>query len=175
MEDIRANWATEGLIRDDPQRRMAYISEILSRVRVEEPKEDEDVQEVDPIMQLIALRRLSLLMDEYFDDLRLEDLGKMWDSTVMVLTPARSYNTSRSALFKRRKRQTKGDVMVNDGFSFALHHDNSVTIHIPVDFRDEELLSQLKRHVKDYLSLIDLGLEGIFPRTTEPNEMDYSS
>lgn len=174
VQDARANWATDGLIRDDPQRRMQYLAEILSRVRVEELKEDSpaDIQEVDPIMQLIALRRLSLLLDEHFDDLRLEDLGRMWDSTLMILTPTRSYNTSRSALFKRRKRNSKGDVMMNDGFSFALHHDNSVTIHIPVDFRDEELLSQLKRHVKDYYSLIDLGLEDIFPRTGSPKEKD---
>lgn len=176
-KDVRASWAVEGLIRDDPKRRMAYLSEILSRMRVEEPTEDspEGAEEVDPIMQLIAFRRLSLLLDEHFDELLLEDLGKMWDNTLIVLTPARSYNTSRSALYKRRKRQTKGDVMVNDGFSFALHHDNSVTIRIPVDFRDEELLAQMKRHVNDYYSLIDLGLEGIFPRSAESKEMDDST
>lgn len=175
VQDIRANWATEGLIRNNPQRRMAYIAEILSKIRIEEVKEDEEemeMEEVDPVLQLIAIRRLSLLLGEYFDELLLEELGRMWESTVIVLTPARSYNTSQSALYKQRKRQIKGDVMANDGFAFALHHDNSVTIHIPVDFRDDELLSQLKRHVKDYSSLIDLGLEGIFPQVTKIDNDD---
>lgn len=96
-----------------------------------------------------------------------EDLGKMWDSTTFVLTAPRNYNTSPSALYRRRKRKVNGDVMVNDGFAYALHADDSITIHIPVDFRDEELIPQLKRHVKDYYSLMDMGLDAIIPRITE--------
>ncbi|CAB9529412.1 expressed unknown protein [Seminavis robusta] len=173
VRDVHADMATDGLIRDDPQRRMAHIAEILSKVRVAEEEEkeqqptndDDKVEGVDPIMQLVAIRRLSLLLDEHFDDLQLENLGRMWESTVITLMPARSFNTAATALYKRRKRQTKGDVMANDGFAIALHHDNSVTIHIPVDFRDEELLSHLRRHVKDYASLMSLGLDDFFPRS----------
>ena len=165
LRDIEADRTTVGLIRDDPKERMAYLSEILSRVRVEE--DDDGEGKVDPISQLIALRRLSLLFDEYFDDLSLEDLGRMWDMTTFVLTAPRDYNTSPSALYRRRKRKSGGDVMVNDGFAYALHADDSITIHIPVDFRDEELMAQLKRHVKDYQSLMDMGLEAFIPRVRD--------
>ncbi|CAB9520048.1 expressed unknown protein [Seminavis robusta] len=161
--------ATDGLIRDDPHRRMAHIAEMLSKVRVAEEQEHQpnDIGEgVDPIMQLVAIRRLSLLLDEHFDELQLENLGRMWESAVITLMPARSFNTSASALYKQRKRRTKGDIMANDGFAISLHHENSVTIRIPVVFRDGELLSHLRRHVKDYASLMSLGLDGFFPRSS---------
>ena len=159
LKDLQANRLTEGLIRDDPRRKMTYLSEILSRVRVE------NEEEVDPILQIIALRRISMILDDNFDELYLEELGRLWESTVIVLTAARDYNTSPSALYRRRKRKVKkGDIMANDGFAFTLHHDNSVTIHIPVDFRDEEIISQLKRHTSDYHSLIGIGIDDYFPR-----------
>ncbi|CAB9517633.1 expressed unknown protein [Seminavis robusta] len=169
VRDVQANMATDGLIRDDPHRRMAHIAEMLSKVRVAEEQEHQpnDIREgVDPIMQLVAIRRLSLLLDEQFDELQLENLGRMWESAVITLMPARSFNTSASALYKQRKRQSKGDIMANDGFAISLHHDNSVTIRIPVVFRDGELLSHLRRHVKDYASLMSLGLDGFFPRSS---------
>jgi len=191
VRDVQADALTDGLIRNDPQRRMAHLADLLSRVRVLKQKDNANGQhqeegEVDPIMQLIAVRRLGLLLDEHWDALKLEDLGKMWESTVMVLTPARSYNTSSTALYKQQQRkqqqpqtqeQSDGEMMAKtkhdaDGFAFTLHHDNSVTMHVPVDFRDDELLVQLKRHVKDYYSLVvDLGLEDIFP----PAKMSSSS
>ena len=73
LRDVEADRTTVGLIRDDPKQRMAYLAEILSRLRVEEDEDGEG--KVDPISQLIAVRRLSLLLDEYFDDLKLEDCG----------------------------------------------------------------------------------------------------
>jgi hypothetical protein len=189
LRDAEANRVTDGLIRNDPQRRTEHLAEILAKVRVQETitttnhqdgqegeQQDEGgvVVEVDPLMQLVALRRLSLLLDESFDDLQLEEMGRMWENTTIILTPARSYNTSASALYRRRKRKTKGDVMANDGFKIAIHANDSVTIHIPVDFRDEELKAHLKRHVNDYESMLELGMEDIFPRAVVFDDMDFT-
>ena len=180
IADAEADRVTAGLIRNDPQRRMAHLAEILAKVRVQETtmsdshnKQEEDAAGVDPIMQLVALRRLSLLLDEHFDDLQLEEMGRMWENTVLILTPSRYYNTSPSALYRRGKRNTHGDAMAKNGFKIALHANDSVTIYIPVDFRDDELIAHLKRHVNDYESLLGLGLEDMFPPIVD-DDMDIS-
>ena len=219
VQDIRASWVTDGLIRNDAQHRMSYIATLLSKMRIESTStsstttatttnndndtssnnnandktdnhndDDDSDSVVDPISQLIVLRRLSLLFDEHFDALALEDLGRLWENTTFVLTaptvqstgpdvgnrqqqqqqqqqPQQQYDTNR----RRKKRETKG-------FSVTFHHDNSVTICIPVDFRDDDLLLQLKRHVKDYYHWMDLvGLEGIFPPSSSSSSSSSST
>ena len=150
VNDMHANLSTRGLIRNNPQRRRALLATILQHVRV--------TQQVTPLEQLVALRRLLRLLDEHFDRLHLEPFGNYWEQLVLVLDGQRSYNTSTSALNKRRQKK------LETGFSFKIHSDNHVTIRIPVDFLEEELVEELDRNVWDFYNWMqqDTGMERIF-------------
>lgn len=61
---------------------------------------------------------------------------------------------------KRRERNQE------TGYSFTVHHDDTVSIQVPVDFDDGELIQELRRNITDYVEwtrqeavgLEDLGL-----------------
>jgi hypothetical protein len=150
VNDMHANLATRGMIRNNPQRRRALLATILQHVRV--------TQKVSPLEQLVALRRLLRLLDQHFDRLHLEPFGNYWEELVIVLDGQRSYNTSTSALNKRRQKK------LETGFSFKIHSNNRVTIRIPVDFLEEELVEELDRNVWDFYNWMqqDAGMERIF-------------
>ena len=150
MADLRADLATEGMIAGHPGRRREMIANMLAKVQLEE--------EIDVLEQLVALRRLSLLFDEHFETLHMERFGRLWEKCNFVLAPSRQFNTSASALYKRRVRMG-GD---QTGYSFTLHPDFSVTIHIPIDFRDDELIQELDRNLWDIYDLIDDGFSSLF-------------
>lgn len=98
------------------------------------------------------------LIDEYFDELSIEDFGKYWEELSIVITESRPYNTSSSAMKKRRQRN------LETGYSFTIHHDDSVTVSVPVDFQDDELIQELQRNVGDFYewTMQDNGVESIF-------------
>jgi hypothetical protein len=148
--DMNADIATEGLVRDNQKLRRKMIANIVANVRVQD-------NSIDVLEQLTAARRLSLLLDEHFDHLHLEDFGNMWENMVLVLTPSREYNVSSSARYRRHRRSLDSE------FAFTLHPDYSVTIHVPIDFQDDELLQELDRNVWDFYNLVGDGLEGLYP------------
>lgn len=148
--DMNADLATEGLIRNNRKLRTKLIATIVSNVRVKD-------ESIDVLEQLTAARRLSLLLESHFDDLHLEDFGNMWENLVLILTPSREYSTSGSARHRRQGHAAE------DGFAFTLHPDYSVTIHVPIDFRDDELVQELDRNLWDFYNLVGDGLEGLYP------------
>jgi hypothetical protein len=148
--DMNADIATEGLVRDNQKLRRKMIANIVANVRVQDDS-------IDVLEQLTAARRLSLLLDEHFDHLHLEDFGNMWENMVLVLTPSREYNVSSSARYRRHRRSLDSE------FAFTLHPDYSVTIHVPIDFQDDELLQELDRNLWDFYNLVGDGLEGLYP------------
>jgi hypothetical protein len=135
-------------------------SQVLSNIKF--------VESISPLERLVAYRRLLRFLDEHFDELRLEDSGKYWEeqATLMVGEP-RPYNTSPSALRKLRKKQMKAlyqqqpqQQHFETGYSFAIHHDDKVTVTIPIDFDNHELLQELLRNMEDFLQTQGTGLEG---------------
>ncbi len=73
----------------------------------------------------------------------------------------RPYNTSPSALRKLRTKKKKNrHLHFETGYSFVVHHDNTVTITIPIDFDNHELLQELLRNMQDFLQTQGSGLEG---------------
>ena len=167
VAEMEADIATSGSIRNSAGRRRRFVAGILSNVRVErrgewradggdgefESDDDGDGAAVDFQQQLIAVRRLSLLLDEHFDDLELEDMGSYWERCSIVLGPPR---------IGRRRRRRSGE---DDGFCFTLHAaDDRVTIRVPVDFDDEELVSQLQQNVWEFNDIVCGGddLDEIF-------------
>ena len=167
IADMNADIATTGSIRNHPERRRRLLATILQNIRVSTstivsaPDDDNDddtddniqpntmvVPDVEPLEELVALRRIYRLIDQHFDELQLETFGRYWESLTIVLQGKRLYNTSTSALYKRRQRKQ------DTGFSFHVHSDNTVTIHIPVDFYEQELLEELDRNVWDFYYLM---------------------
>ena len=147
--------------------------------------------------QLIAIRRLSLLFSDNFDYLEMEEMGRLWETMVIVLTPERRSRRNHGddpvvgTPFSRLKRLKRGR---ESGFKFAFHsvetdevgangdedgddNDNNnndtdgedqmdrVTVYIPVDFLDDDLISEMKWHLDDFHALcLSRGeLEGMFP------------
>ena len=152
VADMEADLATEGSVRGYAKRRQGVITNILSKIRV---AEDAEI----PIMeQLIAFRRLSLILEDNFDELYMEDMGRMWENLVIVLKGERDYNTSSSAMRKRTKRAQE------TGFQFSYGTNGVVTIHIPIDFGDEELVAELDRNLWDFYNLVGNGVEDLYPK-----------
>ena len=152
VRDMKADLMTEGKISKSRHRRQQVINHVLSRVRI-----DKDSAEiVDTVEQLVAIRRLSLLFEDNFDSLQMEEMGKMWEDMVIVLTDVRDYGTSASSLHRRRKRNEE------TGFKFSFGADEKVVVHLPIDFRDDELLEELNRNIWDFYSLLGDDMEDIF-------------
>jgi hypothetical protein len=107
--DAQADWTTSRLklfnpnTREGKERREQLVSQICGGVRVwrnvvdGDSGDDVDEEEVDDIpegldvvQQLIAIRRLSLILYDNFDYLQFERMGRMWERLVIVLTPPRN-------------------------------------------------------------------------------------
>lgn len=154
LQAAEAEWATEDLYEKNPGARRKLVARILARIRI---ADDSNIAFEE---QLVAFRRLSILLETHFHFLQLDRLGRLWETAHIVLTPARDYNLSPSALRKRRLKQGHAD----SGFCFQMHADNRVTIYIPLDFGDEELLQEIDRNVWDLYDWHHAdGMEDLFP------------
>lgn len=150
LKDANADLQTTGMIRNNPKLRRLLLAKILSHIQFSE--------QVSALERLVAYRRLLRLLDERFDYLELENFGQYWENLRMFVSESRPYNTSSSAMRKRRLRHQE------TGYRFTIHHDNSVTIQIPVDFREDELTQELHRNVRDFYEWTqqdNLGLDAI--------------
>ncbi len=150
LRDAQANMETQGLIRDNAKLRTQFLARILSHIQFTDA--------VQPLEKLVAYRRLLRLLDENFDYLHLESFGKYWEELGILVTESRPYNTSSTAMRKRRERH------LETGYRFTIHHDNAVTVQIPVDFRNDELIQELHRNIKDFYEWTQQdtwGMEGI--------------
>lgn len=151
LRDAQANLETRGMIRNTPKLRQQLLARILSHVQF--------TNAVTPLERLVAYRRLLRLLDQHFDYLQLESFGKYWEELQVLVTESRPYNTSSSAMRKRRQRHQE------TGYRFTIHHDNSVTVQIPVDFSNDELIQELYRNVNDFYEWTQqddaMGLGGI--------------
>jgi len=87
------------------ERREQLVSTICGGVRIWRAKiddkdadqdlEDEVPEGLDVVAQLIAIRRLSLILYDNFDYLKMEKMGRMYEQLTIVLTPPRNNLTSR--------------------------------------------------------------------------------
>ena len=175
MEDAIRDMATDGLIKMNEGRKQRFVSEIISRVRVHQHVSDNedddnddndnypDTNHVDTVQQLIAMRRLSLLMSDNFEDLELEEMGKMWQEIFIVLTPERTKGSGKTGEpYSRRKRLREGQ---ESGFKFAYHDEGKVSIHVPIDFLDDEVIGEFKRNLNDFYDLcVGDVMEQYFPK-----------
>eukprot|EP00559_Dactyliosolen_fragilissimus_P001055 CAMPEP_0184859894 /NCGR_PEP_ID=MMETSP0580-20130426/4857_1 /TAXON_ID=1118495 /ORGANISM="Dactyliosolen fragilissimus" /LENGTH=632 /DNA_ID=CAMNT_0027356759 /DNA_START=171 /DNA_END=2069 /DNA_ORIENTATION=+ len=198
FEDAERDIATQGLIRNNEERKRELVANVVSRIRIQkvvtnnnnnnsnnnthstntassDDHHDPSLLQ-DPIEQLIATRRISLLFLDHFDTLQMEDMGRLWESIVIVLTPARK-NNNRSNHHQNHNINSNGNAsQENDnskqgpgipysrlrrltraresGYKFAFHDGGRLTAYIPIDFLEDELLNEFKRHLRHFHSLL---------------------
>ncbi|KAL3906301.1 MAG: hypothetical protein SGILL_009325 [Bacillariaceae sp.] len=155
LQDAQAHLLTRHKIRNTPKLRQELLAKILSTIQF--------TDQVLPLERLVAYRRLLRLLDEHFDDLHLEDFGTFWEEKMTwIVTEARPYNTSSSAMRKRRQRH------LETGYSFAIHADDTVTVTVPIDFSNDELVQELRRNIMDFVEWTSNsqgqmgGMQGIY-------------
>jgi len=136
--DAQANWTTNRLKLYDAntaegrERREEFASRICGRVRIwrrsvdgggaagsgdgsdgdDEGGDitlDEIPEGLDVVAQLVAIRRLSIILVENFDHLRMENMGRMWERLVIVLTPPRTRGP------KERRKETDRPLFKRQG------------------------------------------------------------
>lgn len=78
------------------------------------------------------------------------------EELTVILTNPRAFGTSETALHKRRKRGQES------GFQFTYCADNRITIHVPIGFRGEELMTELDQNLWDWFNMVDDGVEELF-------------
>jgi Domain of unknown function (DUF4460) len=150
LKDLEAHIATSGFVKNNAKLRQDLVNKIIAKVRIDN---DAAIEVMD---QLITLRRLSLIMEDNFEKLHMEVFGRMWEEMTIILTNPRDFGTSGSALNKRRKRGEES------GFRFTYCSDNRVTIHIPLDFSDKELLAELDQHLWDWFNMVEESWVDLF-------------
>ena len=127
----------------DNERKYNFVSRILSRLVMHESCQK------DPsyiTLQLIALRRMSLIFIDDFETLQMHDFGRLWEEITIVLLP------------KRENR--KGD----SGFKFSLDSDHKITAHVPIDFLDEEIVREFSTYLHHVWAMqVQDGIEEFFP------------
>ncbi|KAL7561106.1 hypothetical protein ACA910_009166 [Epithemia clementina (nom. ined.)] len=194
-EEIQKGWMKQQN-KNKTQYRQHVVSSILARVQIQRygpkgiefssdlSKQKKRKSKISLLDELIAFRRLSLLMVDNFEALELHEYQNTlwWERLQIVLTPERPYNTSASALHQRRVKLNK-----DNGFVFTLHSGNlpdqsqglgggkepseqdhpplqglSMTLTVPIDFRDEELLAELKRYLEDFQHMMLDGSQDIY-------------
>ena len=166
LEDAKRNAVTTGLIHNNEGRRRRMVSDLMSRIRIydnentitkktkENKYDDANNNGLDIAQQLIAIRRITLLFNENFELLRLEQMGRVWEHLVIVLMPSRLNNND--------NRKSK----IESGFKFSFHDGTRLTAYIPIDFLDYELLNEMSRHLEDLNELMldkDQDIDDLLP------------
>mmetsp|Transcript_23825 Transcript_23825/g.35576 ORF Transcript_23825/g.35576 Transcript_23825/m.35576 type:complete len:561 (-) Transcript_23825:344-2026(-) len=141
---------------------------------LEEEENRKEELGLDSVHQLIAIRRLSLILYDYFDELEMEQMGRLWEQTTLVLTPERQLlkeieeegSLEKSAIGRKKKKKLSKE----SGFKFALQSNDDVTIYVPIDFQDDEFVEELSVYMWDLYNLrmgqkngYQLNLEDLMP------------
>ena len=122
--------------KDIREARLHFIAKILSRV-----SRDESLTVMD---LFVANRRLALLFDHYHERLQLEGSRSLWQVVQIRVGGPRAYNTSPSAMHRRRLRKA------DNGFSFSYLANGDISFEIPFDFQNDELLQEWERNIYDF-------------------------
>ena len=81
MRYLEADSITLDVIEDlNPQRRQDFINTITSKARVYTK------DKIDVLEPLIALQHIPLISEDNFEELKLEDFGKIWEEMTIILT-----------------------------------------------------------------------------------------
>uniref|UniRef100_A0A7S1BW80 DUF4460 domain-containing protein n=1 Tax=Corethron hystrix TaxID=216773 RepID=A0A7S1BW80_9STRA len=93
----------------------------------------------DNIEKWMILRRLSMILEDYCDFLRMEDHAKMWGSLIITIC--------NNSMYKRGRRSK---LTYESGFKFSWDEHGILTVYIPHDFKDWEFLDEFNQNIPDY-------------------------
>jgi hypothetical protein len=130
--DAQADCTTSNLNLFNPktvegrERRERLVSQICSNVRVlrvaetadddsSEVDEDDIPEGLDVVQQLIAIRRLNLILYDNFDYLQMERMGRMWENLGIVLLPPRENRRGGGGAQQRRKKDSRHANAIHPG------------------------------------------------------------
>lgn len=136
---MEEDYATTKLTSEHRKRQI--IADVVSRIRFRNSTSESNEDEITPMDQLIALRRISLLFTDHFDEMDIEMHGRTWEKLIIVLN---NDHDNSLAMRKRRRRRIGGE----SGFKFSVSGD-VVTATVPIDFLDEEILQEFERNLDD--------------------------
>jgi len=173
LKDAEKDLATDGLMTMSVERQQRFVADVISKIRVfdksldgtsdeesdeSNSNEESSVSSIDTLQQLIAVRRLSLLFTDHFEELYMEEYGAVWERLVIVFTSGKSEAARKTGLpFSRIKRLRVGR---ESGFKFLFHADDRLTVFVPIEFDDDELIRELKWHLEDFHA-IQIAKDGI--------------
>lgn len=148
LEQAEFHMYNKNWIRNNPRLRRKLLANVLHRIEFKES--------ILAVERLVAYRRLLRFLDDNFDDLQLEDLGKYYEEQFSFLvSDAKPFDLSSSAMRKRFKKKEESK---DTAYCFTFHHDNQVTLSIPADFENNELKEVLQRNISDFVRTQDSGL-----------------
>jgi len=143
--NARMKRAEEGMMQDiatmgftTPRKKRRVVAGVLSRVRVS----DEGVT-VTLLEQATCLRRLGILLQDCYEDLDMEDHGRVWDQLVIVLKHEDEEGLNRQQRIRNRRKQNS----MESGYKFSWGSKDKVTITIPTDFDNAELVQEFRQHL----------------------------
>ena len=102
-------------------RRERFVSEICSRVEIwmgvdETGDENADIPDgLDVVAQLVAIRRLSAVLLDNFEYLKMEKMGRMWENLVIVFTPPRDGRRRHRVKKVQKVDEKYADVVIKHG------------------------------------------------------------
>lgn len=127
---------TLGMTTDHQKRQL--VAGIISRIRF--------LGDIDIVDELATLRRLSLLLEDNFDLLGFEDIGVICTQMIIVI---KDYNKLRlmQSEFEETRRRIKGE----SGYVFSWDGEGVVTVTIPLNFKEWQLLKEFDKNLHVYL------------------------
>ena len=135
IEKMHRDIGTLGMTTDHQKRQQ--VAGIISRTRF--------LGEIDLVDQLATLRRLSLLLEDNFDQLGFEDIGVVCSQMMIII---KDYNKLRANQQTNEVGKLKGKG--ESGYVFSWDSDGVVTITIPLNFKEWQLLKEFDRNLHVY-------------------------
>ena len=126
---MERNIATLGMTSDKVKRQM--VAGVVGRARF--------IGGITTVDQLVTLRRISLILEDNFDNLRMEDAGAIWEELVLVL---KNYNENEA----EKRPRARGE----SGFIFKWGEDDVVTVTVPLDFKDWQFIDEFRRNLVSF-------------------------
>lgn len=141
VKDMEADIAT--LHMSNPSRQLQVVTNIVSRVRFYPST-------INPLDQLITLRRLTLLLVDNFHTLYMEDYGELWEKLIIIVaanesTPRLDSQSSMQVTSRTRRKQKW-----ESGFTFSLKGERQIVVNIPLNFKDNQLIHEFITHLPHF-------------------------
>jgi len=142
MNEAKEDMQTMGYYTTDEQRKRQFVGTIISRVRIR----DEAI--IDIPRQCVSIRRLSLLLMDHFEKMKIEDMGRIWETMQIVLVSPSSDTTP-------IKCSSNSNVKLKEsGYTFSFQKGYQLLVDIPIDFLDQDFIREMTTHLDHFYDIL---------------------